>query len=78
MLLCGEITPADISAFQCKRQKVGASTREINMECAVLRMVLRKHRLWHLLAADFRPLRERGDTGKALPPEEVQSMLTVA
>lgn len=77
-LLCGEITPADISSFQRKRQKAGASAREINMECAVLRMVLRKHRLWHLLAPDFRPLREREDTGKALTPEEVQSMLTAA
>jgi integrase len=77
-LLCGEITPSDISAFQRKRQKTGASAREVNMECAVLRMVLRKHRLWHLLAPDFRPLREREDTGKALTPDEVHRMLTAA
>ena len=77
-LLVGEITPADISAFQRKRQKTGASAREVNMECAVLRMVLRKHRLWHLLAPEFRPLREREDTGKALTPDEVHRMLTAA
>jgi integrase len=77
-LLCGEITLADISAFQRKRQKAGASPREVNMECAVLRMVLRKHRLWHLLAPDFRPMRERDDTGKALTPDEVHRMLTAA
>jgi len=40
-LLLGEITPTDISAFQRQRQKAGASPREVNMECAVLRMVLR-------------------------------------
>jgi hypothetical protein len=44
-LLLGEITPADISAFQRKRQKAEASPREINMEIAILRIVLRKHRL---------------------------------
>jgi integrase len=77
-LLLGEITPADISAFQRKRQKEGASAREVNMECAVLRMVLRKHRLWHLLAPDFRPLREKEDTGKALTPDEIHRMLAAA
>jgi integrase len=77
-LLLGEITPADISTFQRKRQKSGASTREVNMETAILRMVLRKNRLWHLLAPDFRPLREREDTGKALTPDEVQRMLTAS
>jgi hypothetical protein len=36
------------------RRLTGASGREINMETAVLRMILCKHRLWHLLAPDFR------------------------
>lgn len=77
-LLLAEITPADICAFQRKRQKTGASAREVNMECAVLRMVLRKHRLWHLLAPDFRPLRETEDPGKALTPDEVHRLLAAA
>jgi integrase len=77
-LLLAEITPADISAFQRKRQKAGASPREVNMESAVLRMILRKHRLWHLLAPDFRPLRESENTGKALTPDEVHRLLAAA
>jgi integrase len=77
-LLLGEITPTDICAFQRKRQKEGASPREVNMECAVLRTILRKHRLWHLLAPDFRPLREKEDTGKALTPDEAHRILTAA
>jgi integrase len=48
------------------------------MECAVLRMILRKHRLWHWLAPDFRPLRESEETGKALTPDEVRRLLTAA
>jgi integrase len=77
-LLLAEITPADISAFERQRQKSGASPREVNMECAVLRMILRKNRLWHLLAPDFRPLRETEGPGKALTPDEVHRLLTAA
>lgn len=77
-LLLSEIAPSDISAFQRKRQKSGASPREVNMECAVLRMILRKHRLWHLLAPDFRPLRESEETGKALTTDEIQRLLAAA
>jgi integrase len=77
-LLLTEITPQDISAFQRKRQKSKASHREINMECQVLRMILRKHRLWHMIAPDYRPLRESGEIGRALTPDEVHSLLAAA
>jgi integrase len=77
-LLLTEITPQDVSEFQRKRQKSKASPREINMECQVLRMILRKHRLWHLLSPDYRPLRESGEIGKALTHDEVHRLLTAA
>lgn len=77
-LLLTDITPSDISKFQRTRQKSGASGREINMETAVLRMVLRKHRLWHYLEPDFRPLREREEVGKALTDDEVHRLLLAA
>jgi hypothetical protein len=44
--------------ISCKRKKDGASAREINMGCAVLGMVLRKHKRWRLLASEYRPLHD--------------------
>jgi integrase len=77
-LLLSDITPADIAGYQRQRQKAGASHRQINMECAIIRMVLRKHRLWHLLAPDYRPLREREEVGKALTSDEITGLLAAA
>lgn len=77
-LLLSDITPSDIARFQRARQKAGASGREINMETAVLRMILRKHRLWYLVEPDYRPLREREEVGKALTSDEVHRLLTAA
>jgi integrase len=48
------------------------------METAVLRMILRKHRLWHLLEPDYRPLREREEIGRALTTDEFHKLLTAA
>jgi integrase len=77
-LLLSDITATDISRFQRDRQKAGASGREINMETAVLRMILRKHRLWYLVEPDYRPLREREEVGKALTTDEIHRLLTAA
>jgi integrase len=77
-LLLSDISSSDISRFQRERQKAKASGREINMETAVLRMILRKHRLWHLLEPDYRPLREREEVGRALTTDEFQSLLVAA
>ena len=77
-LLLTDITPASIARYQRDRRLAGASGREINMETAVLRMILRKHRLWHLLAPDFRPQPEREDIGRALSLEEANRLLEAA
>ncbi|MGA9062979.1 MAG: tyrosine-type recombinase/integrase [Terracidiphilus sp.] len=77
-MLLSDIAASDISKFQRARQKTGASGREINMETAVLRMILRKHRLWYLVEPDYRPLREREEVGRALSPEESQRLLVAA
>ena len=77
-LLLSDISATDIASFQRERQKAGASGREINMETAVLRMILRKHRLWHYLEPDYRPLREREEIGRALTADEVHRLLTAA
>ena len=41
-------------------------------------MILRKHRLWHLLAPDFHPMPERSDVGRALSTEEVDKIIEAA
>ena len=77
-LLLSAIEPGDIAAFQRKRVQNGAAPSEINKECAVLRMVLRKHRFWHLLAPDYRPLRESEEQGRAVTQGEMNSLLVAA
>jgi integrase len=77
-LLLSEITNSKISKFQNKRKEDGAAGREINMETGVLRMILRKHRLWHLLEPDFHPLQEREDVGQALTWTQTNRLLTAA
>jgi integrase len=77
-LLLSDISASDISKFQRTRQKAGASGRTINLETAVLRMILRKHRLWYLVEPDFRPLRERQEVGRALTTEEFKKLLSAA
>ncbi len=77
-LLLTEISNARIAKFQKKRKKQGASGREINMETGVLRMVLRKHRLWHLLEPDFTPMPENEEIGRALSIDEVNRLLDEA
>ncbi len=77
-VLLSEITNEDISKFQRKRRADGAAGREINMETGVLRMILRKNRLWHLLEPDFHPMQENEEVGRALTMEEVEKILVAA
>jgi len=77
-LLLTEITPERIAQFQTKRLSEGASNREVNMETGVLRQILRKYRLWHLIEPDFNPLPEPDDMGRALETEEVERLLDAA
>jgi len=77
-LLLSDISASDISCYQRDRQKAGASGRQVNMETAVMRMILRKHRLWYLVEPDYRPLRERVEVGRALTPDEAQKLLSAA
>jgi len=77
-LLLTEISCGRIDQFQLRRQREGASNREINMEVGVLRMILRKHRLWYLIEPDYHPLPEPEDIGRAQDAEEVTKLLTEA
>ena len=77
-LLITEITNQKISTFQTKRNDAGAAGREINMETGVLRMVLRQHGLWHLLAPNFHPMPENEEVGQAIPMDDVNKLLEAA
>jgi integrase len=77
-LLLSDISASDISRYQRQRQREKASGRQINMETAVVRMILRQHRLWHLIEPDFRPMRENEEIGRALTDDEVFSLLAAA
>lgn len=75
--LC-DITSDMVRAYQAKRTRK-VSPRTVNLETKVLRMVLRRGRLWARIADDFRPLPEnKRGPGKALAPEEERKLFEVA
>jgi integrase len=75
--LC-EITSDIVRAYQMKRtHKVGPRT--INLETKVLRMILRRARLWARIADDFKQLPEnKQGPGRALSPEHEKKLFEVA
>jgi integrase len=77
-LLLEDVRPEHISRYQRERRKANLSTRTINIEISLLRMLMVKHRLWHNIAPDVRMLREREDVGRALSPDEEHRLLAAA
>jgi integrase len=76
--MLSEITPAQISKYQRARLKEKASPRSINIEVALIRLVLRKAKLWANLDGDVKMLKERRDIGRALSEDETMRLLTAA
>jgi len=75
--LC-DITSDMVRAYQSKRV-AKVSPRTVNLESKVLRMILRRGRLWARIADDFRPLPEnKQGPGKALTPEEERRLFDAA
>jgi integrase len=71
-----EITPAHISRYQRARLKQNASPRSINIEVALIRLVLRKAKLWANIQDEVKMLKERRDVGRELSDDEVHRLLT--
>jgi integrase len=68
-----EIDAAAIRAYQLARKKQ-VSPRTVNLECRVLRLVLKAAKIWGTISDDFKPLKEdRRGPGRAL--EECQEKL---
>ena len=73
--LVTDITADDIATLQLKRQAQGLSGRQANCEVATLRAILQKHRRWADIAPDVTMLPEREDIGRAIAPEDEESIL---
>lgn len=75
--LC-DFTSDLVRSYQTKRvSKV--SPRTVNLETKVLRMILRRGRMWGRIANDFKPLREnKQGPGRALTPGQERTLLKVA
>jgi integrase len=71
-----DITAADISRYQHRRQQDGASGATINLEIATLRAILRRHRLWAALQPDVGLMPRRDDVGTALTFAEEERLLS--
>lgn len=74
-LLLNEIRAEHISRYQRIRLKAGASSRTVNIEVSLLRLVLRKAKLWNNIADDVTMLKERADIGRELSDDEVHRLL---
>lgn len=74
-LLLNEITAEHFSKYQRFRVKEGAAGRIVNIETNLLRLVLRKAKLWSNLVDDVQSLKENTDTGRELSDDEVKRLL---
>jgi len=73
--LLSEVSAAEISKYQKKRKKEGASNRTVNIEIATLRMILKANKLWSAIVDEVRLLPEREDVGRAPEHEEAARLL---
>lgn len=76
-LLC-DISGADISDYQKARQRDGVSGRTCNIEVGVLRAILRRYRLWEMVAPDVDFLKENPSPGRALSTDDETVLLREA
>jgi integrase len=75
--LC-DVTGDLVRAYQMTRS-VKVSPRTVNLETKVLRMILRRAKLWARIADDFKSLREdKRGPGRALSPEHERTLFEVA
>lgn len=72
-----EISAAKINEYQRKRLKEEPtpSNRTVNIEVSLVRLVMRKNKLWNRISDEVRMLRERKDVGRALTEDETKRLL---
>jgi len=79
----GEITLRKISAERLreyikKRKSAGVANKTINLELGVVRGLLKRARLWQLLADEIRPLPVQRQIGRALSQDEKSRLQNAA
>ena len=74
--LVSDIDERDIAGLIRERQRKGLKPRRINIELAVLRMMLRHFGVWDSVKGRVRPLREPHDVGRAISHEDEENILT--
>jgi integrase len=73
-----DITSHNIEAYRLRRART-VSPRTINVEMKILRMILRRAKLWTRRADDYKPLPEnKRGPGRALSPEEEKRLFEIA
>ena len=75
-MMLSDIRARDINKYQRLRLEEGASNRTVNIEVSLLRLTMRKHKLWSNIAEDVQMLRENKDIGRELTDDEVDRLLT--
>jgi len=73
-----KITTDMLIAYRESRSITGVANAYLNMETGAIRRILKRAKRWHLIADDFRPLKERRDIGRALSEEEKNRLLRFA
>lgn len=72
------IKTEDVIAYREWRAGNGVGPALTNMEIGFLRRLLKKARLWHIVGADIKPLKEPESIGRALTFEERTRLLKIA
>jgi integrase len=72
------IKTESVLAYREWRAKKGVGPALINMEVGALRRILKRAKLWHLVGADVKPLKEPETVGRALTFEERTRLFRVA
>ena len=74
-----EITNRDLDEYVTARLAVPVGAWSINKEIQLWSLILKKAKLWHRLAEDYRPLKTRvSDIGRALTREQLRHLADVA
>jgi integrase len=74
-----EITNQDLDRYTTARLAVPVGAWSINRELQIWSLILRKAKLWHRLAEDYRPLKTKAsDIGQALTREQLRHLSEVA
>jgi len=73
-----DINSSDIQNYQIQRLRVVSATT-VNLDCGVLRMILRSAKLWSRIQDDYKALpKKKTGPGRALTPEEELRLFDIA